>query len=276
MKKIAWILLCVLSASAPGLFLAGSVQALGPCGPGYCPPAQKPPPQSVQRTVNVQVPVQRPLPPMCLPPNRCGVPPCPPPIKPVSVPVRVNVAVTPSCEPPRKMVPVVYRSPGILKPVIRHAAGLVGASLAAPFRAADMFLPTYCPSMSQRRPPCGPRGMGRGPVGFCGVPGPRCAPPQRCCSLPCPPPCPPRCAPPMQCAPPGGSLSPLPRPACPSPCMPYIPPRMVQDAEYPCLEPRSLLAGIVNLPFRLLQRGRPCGDMNRIPPGPPCGPPCMR
>lgn len=275
MKSIVWSLLFALVLSTFGLITAASSYTPGPFGPRYCPPPQPQPPRSVERTVSVRVPIQRPLPPPCPLPPGCRVPPCPP-ARPTSVPVRVNVAVTPTYQPKPRMAPVVYCSPGPLKPLVASTVGLIGNAVAAPFRVADMFLPSYHPRLSQRRPRCGPRGMYPSPYGNPCAPRPPCAPPVVRGPIPCPRPCtprmlcPPPCPPPMKCVPPGPSVCPLPRPACPPPCAPFIPPRMVQDQEFPLLEPRGIIAGVVNFPFRLLQRGRAFGDMNRVPPGTPC------
>ena len=263
MKRITWSLLCALIVSIFGLFTTGALHAFSPCRPGYYPPTQ--PPRSVQRTVNVNVPVQSPLPPTYSLPRGCGIRPCPP-VKPSTVPVRVNVAVTPTYPLRQKMVPVVYCSPGPIRPVVTNAVGLAGALVAAPFRVADMFLPVYCPGMYQKRQQCGPPRAMRGPFGYRGAAQPMCVPPLRKCAIVGPPPCPP----PMACAPSGASVSPLPRPLGPQPCRPHIPPRVVEDCDYPIVETRGILAGIVNLPFRLIQRGRIFGDMNRVPPGSPC------
>lgn len=261
MRNIMWGFLYALGLSIFGLLTAASSYALGPCGPRYCPPPPLQPPRSVERTVSVQVPIQRPRPPLCPPPPGCQVPSCPP-VKPTSVPVRVNVAVTPTCEPKPRMAPVVYCSPGPLKPLVASTVGLLASAVAAPFRVADMLLPCYHPALSQERPLCVSRGMHPSPYGNPCAPPPPCAPPMVRGPIPCPPQ--------MKCVPPGASVCPLPQPACPPPCMPNIPPRMVQDAEFPFLEPRGIIPGVVNLPFRLLQRGRVLGDLNRVPPGTPC------
>lgn len=71
------------------------------------------------------------------------------------------------------------------------------------------------------------------------------------------------CAPPMASAPVGPSVAPLLRAGCPSPCEPYLPARIVRDAEFPLLEPRDLMGGLVNLPFRLMQRARLFGDWGK-------------
>lgn len=262
MKRSTWSLLCASLMVATGLLVSGMSHAAGPCWPAYRPKPQ--PPQIVERTVNVQVPVRRPLPPRCIAPSPCRVRPNL--VKPTAVPVRVQVAVSPERVPPKRMVPIVYHSPGPLKPVVTHAVGLTGSVVAAPFRVADMFLPVYHPGMTLRRQRCAPPRPCRGPAGYPCGPRVMCPPPVRKCAVP---PYRPPCPVPMACAPSGPSVCPLPRAACPPPCTPNIPPRMVMDAEFPYVEPRGILAGIVNLPFRVLQRGRLVGDMSQAPSGRP-------
>lgn len=244
----------------------GWAQPPGNCRPNACPPQM--PPRTIERTVNVSVPVPPPLPPACPMPPRCGPfhPPvkyqAPRPVKPARVPVRVNVAVTPQNPTEKRLVPIVFHSPGPIKPLLDQSVGLAGAIVAAPFRIMDMFLPVYHPSLSMPRQRCN-QGRNRfpRPVNACG-PRPVCAPikcgPPRMLPAPCPPV--------QRWAPPGPSVAPLARPAGPQPCQPYLPPRVVEDPEYPCVEPRGLVAGVVNLPFRLFQRARVVGNMNNCAP----------
>ncbi len=246
----------------PGV--SGWAQQMGPCGPAVCPPHPLPP-RAIERTVNVSVPVPTPLPVACKMPPRYGYA-CPPPVncrppRPGRVPVRVNVSVTPQGPENRRMVPVVYCSSGPIKPIVKNTVGLAGSIVALPFRVADMFLPAYHPAVSlQRRRGCGQANGCRGPVPYpCGPP-PACGPPPPRMPMACAPPRP--CRIPMKCAPSGPSVAPLPRPAYPQPCRPYLPPRMTEDADLPCLEPSGLLSGLVNLPFRVLQGARVLGDMN--------------
>lgn len=269
MKRIFLCLVgMAVSTTIPGV--SGWAQPMGPCGPAVCPP-QPEPARAIERTVGISVPVPAPPPVACHMPPRCGYA-CPPqvnrlPPRPAQVPVRVNVSVAPQGPENARMVPVVYCSPGPIKPVVKHTVGLAGAIVALPFRVADMFLPVYHPALSlQGSRGCGQGNGHRGPVPYpCGPP-PACGPPP-----PMPMACaPPPCGIPMKCAPRGPSVAPLPRPDHPQPCGPYLPPRMVEDAELPCLEPSGLLSGLVNLPFRVLQQGRVLGDMNIHGSGGPC------
>ncbi len=106
-----------------------------------CAPQQRV--QPVAQSVRVTVPVA-PLPkPYMLP--ACGQSPyCPPPAAAPpsrSIPVRVDIAVRPEACDQRPAVPVVYRDPGFLGPIISHSIGLIGAAIAAPFRVAEMLCP---------------------------------------------------------------------------------------------------------------------------------------
>lgn len=188
----------------------------------YGPP---PPARGVSHAISVKVPVPtvpqhgaRPVPggSACVPPASV----------PRAFPVRVEVAVKPDlgCKP--ELAPVAYRDPGPLRPLIANAVGLVGSTIALPFRLIETVLPL---------PSQGP----------CGSP-----------SLRCPPP-------PAACRPFGPSIAPLPGPAGQRPCGPQLPQRLVQDRENPPCEPNSLLGGILGFPSRLVERGRLWGDLGR-------------
>jgi hypothetical protein len=175
----------------------------------YCPPQQRV--QPVAQSVTVTVPVAPAPKPYMLPP--CGQPPyCPPPAAAPpsgSVPVRVDIAVRPEACDQRPTVPVVYRDPGFLGPIISHSTGLIGATIAAPFRVAEMLCPTDIPACPPGRP-CGP------------------------------PPCavssgyPPRMTQPvsfrpvMGCVPPGPSVAPLPPCRALTTCDSNLPPALVE------------------------------------------------
>jgi hypothetical protein len=205
----------------------------------------------VSRTVNVTVPLPTPSPATCPRPQNVpcsGVPaavcPTPPVAKPT--PVRVEVSVRPEpCARPDK-VPVVYRDPGFLQPIISSAVSLAGATIAAPFRLLETLVPLECARKCPPpvcRPPAPPN------CTACALPQmvPRCGPPP--------------CMGPPVCAPSGPSVAPLPHRACPPACGPAIPPAMVSRNEEPPCEPASLLGGIINLPGRLVRQGRVFGDM---------------
>ena len=116
----------------------------GHASPVFCSPQQPHQAKAVARTVQVTVPLPRPAPPVCGPiPSLCP----PVPYRPKdtrSMPVRVEVAVRPEGFEQRNPVPVVYRDPGFLGPMIRHGVGLVGATVSAPFRVAEMLVPVGC------------------------------------------------------------------------------------------------------------------------------------
>jgi hypothetical protein len=256
MNSYGWSFLCAFIIGCIGGLASDSSYAAELCQPYQYTTAQ---PRTVEHAPAVRAPVHMPRPPVCPPSPTFGIGHSPAAHMDPSIPVRGKVAMPPRHDPNR-LVPVVYRSQGPIEPVVTHTVGLVGALVAAPFRVSDMFLPVYHPCLSLPKQQGGPPPGCGGPVpGY--VPQITCLPPQPQCGLPCPPPCPP----PMKCAPSGPSISPLPRAACPPPCTPNIPASMVEDAEYPYLEPAGLLAGLWGLPSRVLQRGRLFGDMNRSP-----------
>lgn len=219
------------------------------------------PVQPVARSVQVTVPM--PQPPKPFPPPAClpSPPYCPAaataPARPM--PVRVDIAVRPEECDQRRPVPVVYRDPGFLGPIVSHSLGLVGATIAAPFRVAEMLFPLDASPRSPQRQ-CGPRSH----VPSCGYQppaSPRFAPE---CPAPVTQPMA-SCAPVLSCTPPGPSVAPLPPCALPPPCGPFMPPALVEREEEPPCAPQSLLGGIVQLPFTLAGRGRFIGDIGRSP-----------
>ncbi|MGO9571134.1 MAG: hypothetical protein ACLP5H_26715 [Desulfomonilaceae bacterium] len=256
------LIVMVLASSGPAL--SQSFPATYPVPPTRvrpCAPQQTV--QPVARSVNVTVPVPQPpkpyMPPACVP-----SPYCPPPAAAAApsrpMPVRVDIAVRPEACDQRQPVPVVYRDPGFFGPIIRHSVGLVGATVAAPFRVLEMLCPLEGPPCSPKRQ-CGPppRAMN------CGYPpaAPQFVPK---CPVPITQPVPP-CPPVLACAPPGPSVAPLPPCASPPLCGPFLPPALVERDEEPPCAPQSLLGGLVQLPFTLAERGRFMGDMGRPSPG---------
>lgn len=246
----ALLIVCLCGVSYAGDYRQGP----------YCKPA--PPARPVQRTFDVNVSVPTPAPAVRVVPSPCGpvVQACA--ARPVRTPVRVNVTLSPGVPDNARPVPVAYRSPGPVKPIISNAVRLAGAVIAAPFLLADMFVPACGPDVCcpgarpEPRPMCGP------PPCRPNIPATPCYPPMArpCAAPPCPPPCAPRI---VKCAPPGPSVAPLPRPACAPQCGPYAPPCLVEEAEMPILEARSLACGLMTLPGRLAQRARLFGDMRR-------------
>jgi hypothetical protein len=203
--------------------------------------------------------------------------PCPPPIRKCGYPPQKPRfrAPVPPCE--RGLAPVQLRDPGPVKPLIGHAVGLLGATLALPFRLLETLVPNpELKSCGPKPPPCRvlpPRGYR--PAPYC-PPNPGLAkckypvmPPNRPMCMPGQAPLnPPMCAPPRTCAPVGPSVAPFPRASCGRPAfgLPYIPPAISKEAaSFPPVEPQSLLGGIVNFPSRLRERGRVIGDMNAQP-----------
>jgi hypothetical protein len=251
----------VVSVGLPSL-AQSPLFSYGPPGPGsspQCAPRQQVP-QPVARSVQVQVPLS--CGPGALSPSPCGevrYRPSP------AMPVRVEVAVKPEplCDPRR--IPVRFRDPGPFQPIIYSGVGLVGATIAAPFRLLETLFPCGrqqpCPGPFLRAG-CAPPGPSVPPGGF-GVP---CFPGNvRKVCMPQPPAC---GMPPGACPPPGPSIAPLPSAPCPSPYACAVPPRMVQDNPLPYWEPQSLLGGLWNLPGTLLSSGRLTGDLGK--PTPPC------
>ena len=230
----------------------------------------EPPPQTnrpaaarpVPRTVNVTVPMPS------IPPTICPAPstmpyacqpglPYPNPTVPKPTPVRFEVSVHPEGPDQRRPVPVVYRDPGFLGPIVINSMGLVGAVIAAPFRVAEMLVPLEAQPQSQRNlcsPPPGSRHCGNRPP----VNPPPWAPK---CPVPITQPVPP-CPPVFACAPPGPSVAPLPPCASPPQCGPFMPPAMVARNEEPPCAPQSLLGGILGFPATLVERGRFFGDFS--------------
>ena len=171
------------------------------------------------------------------------------------MPVRVDIAVHPEMRDQRRPVRVVYRDPGFLGPIIAHSVGLVGAAVAAPFRIVEMLclgssstLPT-----TVRRTTCTKylrlsAAESRVRTQVSGTL--RSACPNR-----------------------AGRDSPVPPQDLPS--HPFLPLCFSagmrtfhasctggnSDEEPPCA-PQSLIGGLVNLPYRLMERGRFLGDVN--------------
>ena len=256
------------------LSVGASVQceAAEVCGSRICFPATHPGTaqqrvQPVARTVRVTVPVPQPPghggPPVCLPPSiycppsRSATTPPPP------LPVRVDIAVRPEECDQRCPVPVVYRDPGFLRPIICHSVGLLGATIAAPFRAAEMLCPLQAPACPPKQW-CAPTSR---PLN-CGYQPPVDSSFARKCPTPIPQPvtCSPR---PLACAPFGPSMAPLPPCTVPQQCGPNLPPALVEEYQFPQYEPQNLLSGIWNLPGNLVRSGRFSGDI-------PCTPPVCR
>jgi hypothetical protein len=220
--------------------------------------------QPVAQSVTVTVPVAPPPNPYM--PPACGQPPyCPPPAAALpsrSMPVRVDIAVRPEACDRLPPVPVVYRDPGFLAPIISHSVGLIGATIAAPFRVTEMLCPTGVPACPPGRacgpPPCAVNS---------GYPPPaasRFAPacPQRTTQ-------PVSCRPVMGCAPPGPSVAPLPPCRALTACDANLPPALVEEYQFPQCEPHNLVSGIWNLPGRLFRQGRVTGDIMKPVPGAP-------
>jgi hypothetical protein len=233
-------------------------QAASPSGHPYIPQQRI---QPVARNVQVTVPVPQPprpygrpayLPsPMYCPPAAPATAPSPP------VPVRVDIAVRPEGCDRRHLVPVVYRDPGFLGPIVCYSVGLVGATIAAPFRVAEMLCPLDAPACRPKQR-CGPSTR---PLG-CGYP-PRVSPPVTPkCPVPLAQPAPP-CCPVLACAPTGPSVAPLPPCGPPPSCGPNLPPALVEEYQFPQFEPQNVLSGIWNLPGSLIRTGRFAGDLGK-------------
>jgi|GEM_PF-1097315 len=226
--------------------------------------------QPVERRVQVTVPMPQPSRP-CSPPA-CPSSPiyCPPPVSATAparpIPVRVDIAVRPEERGQQHLVPVAYGDPGFLRPIVNHSVRLLGATIAAPFRVAEML----CPLPAQEYPPRQCNGP-TSPPPNCGY--------QQLLTPAYTPMCPVPVARPaarsqrhLTCAPPGPSVAPLPPCVAPSACDPHLPPALVEEYRFPQIEAQNLLSGILNLPLNLIRSGRLTGDMRTILPGaPPAG-----
>jgi hypothetical protein len=209
------------------------------------------------RTVGVQLPVP------CAP---SVLPPCPSgevrygPSR--TMPVRVEVAVKPEFPCDGRRIPVMFRDPGPLQPIISHGVGLIGATIAAPFRIAEALCP--CPQQTckpARALPCGPMPP---------------APPMSPVCHPAHAPCvsdPHACPQPVAWAPVGPTVAPLPSASCAPRCGPNVPPRLVEEYQFPQYEAQDLLSGLWNLPGTLIRTGRVAGDIHKDAP---CAPPVCR
>jgi len=224
-----------LAAAGVAAFSSGFAAAAGPAplnsGQGtLCPPRNQAPvqgPASTARTVNVTVP-------LAIPPqgNALNFPQyCPRPrhAPAPAAPVRVEVAVRPELQGSTP-VPVAFRDQGPVAPLLANGIGLVASAIAAPFRLINTVVSIAdCRAASQV--PCGPR--------------------------PCPLP--------YAAAPGGPSVGPQPPAGCPAPGRNGPPPALVQEYQFPAVEPQSLLGGIANLPGRVIQNGRFTGDLFTSP-----------
>lgn len=269
-----------MKSTFAGLFL-GTVAALALAGTAHCqtgafctpqavspmihPNAAQQRIQPVARSVQVTVPVPQPPrpyggPPACRPsPMYCRPQAAPAPSPPM--PVRVDIAVRPEASDQRHLVPVVYRDPGFLGPIVCHSVGLVGATIAAPFRVAEMLFPVEAPACRPKQP-CGPSAR---PLN-CGQWPPVSPPFARKCPMPLTrPACP--CCPVLACAPPGPSVAPLPPCGPPPSCGPNLPPALVEEYQFPQFEAQNLLSGILNLPGNVIRTGRFAGDVGKTSPG---------
>ncbi len=210
--------------------------------------------QPVARTVSVQVPV--PCAPPVLPPCSSGEVRYGPSR---TLPVREEVAVRPEPGCDSGLIPVAFRDPGPLQPIISNGVGLIGATLAAPFRVAEMLCP-----LPQRT--CKPvRALSCGPRHPASPMSPVCHPVHAPCLGG-----PHACLQPVACAPVGPAVAPLPQAFCAPPCGQNVPPRLVEEYQFPQYEAQDLLSGIWNFPGTLIRTGRLAGDIHKTSP---CGPP---
>ncbi len=173
--------------------------------------------------------------------------------------------VPPFCGPEKvhdpKLVPLYVRDPGPVRPIIQCTVGLAGAALALPFRIAEIL----CPVPKKACKPV------NGPCCAPNIPVPPRAP--SCHPMQPPAGCFPPCPRPVVCAPGGPAVAPLPPAACAPACGPNIPPMLVEEYQFPALEPQNLLSGIWNFPGSLIRSGRFAGDIHKVSP---CAPPACR
>jgi hypothetical protein len=227
----AFVVCCSVSfdASYAGgpCFPPASTQLGNPCPPAppYCQPAPQPQARSCPMP---QQPAYGTY------PRKCTPPPLP----------------EPTCSP--RLVPVQFRDPGPVQPIMAHLTGLVGATVALPLRIAETLCPVpvkSCrPPVSACRPPqCAPRQM------------PACAPPP--CAAPMPSCGAPAPYPPMLACEHGGPCVAHLPPCSPPSCGPQIPPALLREYEFAPLEPQALLTGLWNLPARMARGARFTGDV---------------
>ncbi len=193
-------------------------------------------------------------------PLPCGTQPAP--LLCRSVPQKVRTCTAPESACGSKLVPLYFDDPGPVRPIVQHVVGLVGATVALPFRVAEILCPLPWQDCAPvTAVPCGP------------VPVPPttlsdCYPiPQRACRMP------PACLAPVVCAPCGPAVAPLPPALCLPPCAPNVPPALVEEYQFPQVEPQNLLSGIWNLPGNIIRSGRFAGDIHNAHP---CAPPICR
>ena len=169
MKLPASALVVFFFLSSLGISSAAA-QSWPPQRPPACVPHRSAQPKPVPRTVNVTVPVPHKAPQaMCAPYPCC--PPAPPVSRrPASMPVQVQVSVQAAPSRDGSCARLVYRDQGPIKPILQYGTALIGATIAAPFRLADMFLE------------CRTRRACRPMVPVCQAP--RCGPPVRKCAAP--------------------------------------------------------------------------------------------
>jgi len=196
-------------------------------------------------------------------PQRRALQPLPQPTPRVCGPVPQKVRAFPdlqACD--SKLVPLYVRDPGPVRPIIQHSVGLAGATLALPFRIAEILCPlptrTCVPKTAA---PCGP-------VPNVPLRAPVCQP------------IPPAsnnftfgCFPPLACSPGGPGIAPLPPVLRGPACGPNLAPALVDEYRFPQLEAQNLLSGIWDLPGSLLRSGRLTGDLGKRSP---CVPPASR
>jgi len=171
------------------------------------------------------------------------------------IPQKVKECPAPPLDCGPKLVPLYFRDSGPVKPVIEHIVGLVGATVALPFRVAE----TLCPLPQHA---CGPPIMPSCQRIPCVPPAlPVCAPtPAPPCSVA------PSCLPPLVCAPVGPCVAPLPPAPCRPPCGPNLPPALVGEYRFPQYEAPDLLSGICNFPLRLIWGERTAGGVHKTSP----------
>lgn len=221
MVRIIFIFSSCLMLLAPTGYVIGQGFYGAPPVNHLCAPAPRTQPKHpVVRTWNVNVPF-----PQCagsaglpasVPPRTHRTPPSP-----LSqygpMPTRVDIAIHPETCDQRSQVPVVYRDPGFMGPIISNSVGLIAASIAAPFRLAEMLCPLDAPPCPPKKPLGSSLTMAK-----CG------------CSTPMgarfAPHSPVSRAQPISCSPvpsrvlPGPSVAPLPRGAPHQPYGPCVPP----------------------------------------------------
>jgi hypothetical protein len=207
----------VMHAYAGGYcFPPALTQSMNPCSPA--------PPRSYTRPAGTSPVGCANTVPSCQPAARGTTRPFPVPAQPapVSYPREYSAPTRQEAACGTRLVPVEFRDPGPVKPLVGHLIGATGAAVALPFRILESLCPIRCQPCPAPAPPCGQTGCSSHafPVG---PPVPQYSRPVAACAPVS------ACPRPLTCAPCGPEVAPLPSSASPPPCGPQIPPALLRE-----------------------------------------------